>query len=119
VPLEAPVGDSQQLKSASRPSKDILVRGTLNLETTVPIASFPVDYEPVHYRNFELGSNPSGGSFNIASALQLRSQESEFRIPDGQTPKRRYADTPSATSPFLPPGASPLLSCLLPVCSSR
>ena len=40
--------------------KDVLVCGTLNLETMLPIGSFPLPYEPVHYRRFELSSNPSG-----------------------------------------------------------
>jgi ribokinase len=50
-------------------SKDILVRGTLNLETTFPITGFPLDYEPACYRPFELRSRPSGVGFNIARAL--------------------------------------------------
>ena len=50
-------------------SQDILVCGTLNLETTFPITGFPLDYEPVSYRPFELRSRPSGVGFNIARAL--------------------------------------------------
>jgi acarbose 7IV-phosphotransferase len=50
-------------------SKDILVCGTLNLETTFPITGFPLNYEPVCYRPFEIRSQPSGVGFNIARAL--------------------------------------------------
>jgi len=50
-------------------SKDILVCGTLNLETTFPIAGFPLAYEPVCHRPFEFRSQPSGVGFNIAQAL--------------------------------------------------
>jgi sugar/nucleoside kinase (ribokinase family) len=50
--------------------KDMLVCGTLNLETTFPITGFPLDYEPVSYRPFALRSQPSGVGFNIAWALR-------------------------------------------------
>jgi acarbose 7IV-phosphotransferase len=53
------------------PSKDILVCGTLNLETTLPVNAFPLAYEPVHYRRFELRSQPSGVGFNVARALTV------------------------------------------------
>jgi acarbose 7IV-phosphotransferase len=52
-------------------SKDILVCGTLNLETTLPIDGFPMEYEPVRYRRFELRSQPSGVGFNVARALTV------------------------------------------------
>ena len=50
-------------------SKDVLVCGTLNLETTFPIAGFPLNYEAICYRPFEIRSQPSGVGFNIARAL--------------------------------------------------
>jgi sugar/nucleoside kinase (ribokinase family) len=50
-------------------SKDILVCGTINLETTLPITMFPLDYEPVSYHPFEIRSQPSGVGFNVARAL--------------------------------------------------
>ena len=52
-------------------SKDILVCGTLNLETTFPISGFPLEYEAVVYRSFELTSLPSGVGFNVARALAM------------------------------------------------
>jgi hypothetical protein len=51
--------------------KDILVCGTLNLETTFPISGFPLEYEAVVYRSFELTSLPSGVGFNVARALAM------------------------------------------------
>ena len=50
-------------------SKDILVCGTINLETTLPVTMFPLAYEPVCYHPFEIRSQPSGVGFNIAQAL--------------------------------------------------
>ena len=50
-------------------SKDVLVCGTLNLETTFPIAGFPLNYEAICYRPFEIRSQASGVGFNIARAL--------------------------------------------------
>lgn len=52
-------------------SKDVLVCGTLNLETTLPIDALPLAYEPVRYRRFELRSQPSGVGFNVARALTV------------------------------------------------
>lgn len=52
-------------------SKDVLVCGTLNLETTLPVDAFPLAYEPVRYRRFELRSQPSGVGFNVARALTV------------------------------------------------
>jgi acarbose 7IV-phosphotransferase len=59
-------------------SKDILVCGTLNLETTVPIAAFPLKYDPVCYRPFEIRSQPSGVGFNIARALSTLGNRVRF-----------------------------------------
>ena len=58
--------------------KDVLVCGTLNLETTLPIDSFPLNYEPVCYRHFELVSNPSGVGFNVARALSVLGNRVRF-----------------------------------------
>ncbi len=49
----------------------MLVCGTLNFETTFPISAFPLEYEPVVYRSFELTSHPSGIGFNVARALTM------------------------------------------------
>jgi sugar/nucleoside kinase (ribokinase family) len=59
-------------------SKDILVCGTVNLETTLPITIFPLAYEPVSYRPFEIRSQPSGVGFNIALALSTLGNRVRF-----------------------------------------
>ncbi len=58
--------------------KDVLVCGTLNLEITLPIGSFPLDYEPVHYHRFKLNSNPSGVGFNVSRALSVLGNRVRF-----------------------------------------
>jgi hypothetical protein len=46
-------------------SKEILVCGTINLETTLPITMFLLNYEPVSYHPFEIRSQASRVGFNI------------------------------------------------------
>ena len=48
---------------------NILVSGLINIETTVQVESFPIDYTPVRYPFFGVGSTVSGVGFNIAKAL--------------------------------------------------
>ena len=48
---------------------NILVSGLLNIETTVSVDGFPVQYNPVNYRFFGINSNVSGVGFNLAKAL--------------------------------------------------
>ena len=60
------------------PGKDVLVCGTLNLETSLPIGSFPLSYEPVNYRRSELSSHPSGVGFNVARALRVLGNRVRF-----------------------------------------
>ncbi len=47
----------------------ILVSGLINLETTVKIDRFPIDYCPVRYPFFGVNSTVSGVGYNIAKAL--------------------------------------------------
>jgi len=47
----------------------IIVCGLVNLETTVPVDSFPVNYNPINYKFFGITTHPSGVGLNIASAL--------------------------------------------------
>lgn len=47
----------------------ILVSGLINVETTLQVDSFPIDYTPVRYPFFGVGSSVSGVGFNIAKAL--------------------------------------------------
>ncbi len=48
----------------------ILVSGLVNLETTVKVDAFPVDYFPVRYPFFGVSSSVSGVGYNVAKALK-------------------------------------------------
>ncbi len=47
----------------------ILVSGLINIETTLQVAGFPLDYTPVHYPFWGVRSTVSGVGYNIARAL--------------------------------------------------
>ena len=49
--------------------KTILVSGLLNIETTVAVKGFPVEYYPIDYPFFGVNSNVSGVGCNISKAL--------------------------------------------------
>jgi acarbose 7IV-phosphotransferase len=51
--------------------KPILVLGLINLETTLRVDSFPVEYDPVRYLSFGVNTSVSGVGFNIARALTI------------------------------------------------
>lgn len=47
----------------------ILVAGLINLETTLAVEGFPVDYAPVRYQRGGVNTTVSGVGYNIAKAL--------------------------------------------------
>lgn len=47
----------------------IVVSGLANVETTLNIGQFPVQYSPIEYRFFGLKSNVAGVAYNVAKAL--------------------------------------------------
>lgn len=47
----------------------ITVCGLVNVEVTVPVKSFPVEYNPVNYEFFGITMHPSGVGLNLVSAL--------------------------------------------------
>jgi ribokinase len=51
------------------PAAPILVSGLINIETTLKVPGFPLEYAPVHYPFFGVGSAVSGVGFNLAKAL--------------------------------------------------
>lgn len=53
----------------------ILVSGLLNVETTVAVKSFPIEYYPIDYPFFGINSNVSGVGFNISKALKALGDE--------------------------------------------
>ena len=48
---------------------NILVCGLVNMETTVSVESFPIEYRPVDYRFFGVASAPAGVGLNLSLAL--------------------------------------------------
>lgn len=48
----------------------ILVSGLVNTETTVKISGFPIEYYPIDYPFFGIGTRVSGVGYNVAKALR-------------------------------------------------
>jgi ribokinase len=53
----------------------ILISGLVNIETTVKITSFPIEYTPVNFPFFGVNSNPSGVGLNLSFALKTLGDE--------------------------------------------
>jgi len=51
--------------------KKILISGLINVETTLAVDGFPIEYFPVRYPFFGVRSTISGVGFNIAKALAI------------------------------------------------
>jgi len=49
---------------------NILVCGLINIETTVKVDKFPIEYSPVEYNFFGLNTSVSGVGYNIVKALK-------------------------------------------------
>ena len=49
---------------------NILVCGLTNIETTLKVDNFPIEYSPIEYRFFGVNSSVSGVGYNIAKALK-------------------------------------------------
>lgn len=58
--------------------KRVLVAGLCNVETTLRIEGFPLDYSPVHYPFHGVRSVVSGVGWNVASALRTLGDEVRF-----------------------------------------
>jgi ribokinase len=56
----------------------VLVSGLINIETTVRIDRFPIEYAPVHYPFFGVASSVSGVGFNVAKALRVLGRPIRF-----------------------------------------
>jgi ribokinase len=50
--------------------KNILVAGLTNIETTVKVDKFPIEYSPVDYKFYGVNSSISGVGYNIVKALK-------------------------------------------------
>ncbi len=56
----------------------ILVSGLINIETTLKIDSFPLEYNPANYPFFGIKSNVSGVGYNVAKALNVLGSETQL-----------------------------------------
>lgn len=50
---------------------NILVAGLINMETTVAINKFPIEYSPIEYNFFGIESTVSGVGYNVAKAVKI------------------------------------------------
>ncbi|MBP7961835.1 MAG: carbohydrate kinase family protein [Caldilineaceae bacterium] len=60
------------------PKSKIVVSGLINIETTVRVEGFPIDYTPVRYPFFGVQSSVSGVGYNVAKALTTLGDEVRF-----------------------------------------
>ncbi|MBD7910990.1 MULTISPECIES: carbohydrate kinase family protein [Clostridium] len=58
--------------------KNILVAGLINIETTIGINQFPIEYTPIDYKFFGLESTVSGVGYNVAKALKTLGAETQL-----------------------------------------
>lgn len=56
----------------------IVVSGLVNVETTLNIGQFPVEYTPIEYKFFGLKSNVAGVAYNVAKALSTLENQVEI-----------------------------------------
>jgi len=64
----------------------ILVAGLINVETTVRIEAFPINYEPVRFPFGGVNSTVSGVGYNLAKALTVLGNEVRFLAMIGNDP---------------------------------
>ncbi len=56
----------------------ILVSGLINIETTVLVEGFPIEYSPVRYPFFGVNTDVSGVGYNVAKALTVLGSSVSF-----------------------------------------
>lgn len=66
----------------------VVVVGSINLETTLQVDGFPLDYFPVRYPFHGISSRVSGVGYNLAKALQTLSRGSDGPSEAGLLPVR-------------------------------
>lgn len=72
----------------------ILVSGLINIEITLKIDGFPIDYTPVRYPFYGVNSSVSGVGFNIAKALTVLGDQVRLcsLIGEGSDPSASMVD---------------------------
>ena len=66
----------------------ILVAGLINIETTVRVDGFPIEYTPVRYPFFGVNATVSGVGYNVAKALTVLGDPRVVCVDDGPGPGR-------------------------------
>ena len=56
----------------------ILVSGLINIETTLRVDRFPIDYQPVRFPFFGIDSTVSGVGYNVVKALTTLGDDVRF-----------------------------------------
>lgn len=56
----------------------VLVSGLVNIETTLQIRKFPIDYFPIDYPFFGINSSVSGVAYNISKAMKTLGNDIEL-----------------------------------------
>ena len=59
-------------------TKKIFVSGLINIETSLKVDSFPINYSPIEYPFYGINSCVSGVGYNIVKALQTLGDELDF-----------------------------------------
>ena len=67
-----------------------LVSGLINIETTVRVDGFPIEYTPVRYPFFGVGATVSGVGYNVAKALTVLGNRVSFASIVGQDLDRYF-----------------------------
>jgi ribokinase len=70
----------------------IFISGLINIETTVQIDAFPIDYTPVRYPFFGVRSTVAGVGYNIAKALTTLGNSVHFATLIGRDPAAQLVD---------------------------
>lgn len=71
----------------------ILISGLINVETTVKVRKFPIDYYPIDYPFFGVGSGVSGVAFNLAKAARTLGDEVQLHAMLGTDFEASYIKT--------------------------
>lgn len=69
---------------------NILISGLVNTETTVRVRQFPVNYYPVDYPFFGIGTVASGVAYNVAKAMRVLGDEVKLLSMTGEDFSAEY-----------------------------
>ncbi|HEU5102035.1 MAG TPA: carbohydrate kinase family protein [Roseiflexaceae bacterium] len=64
----------------------VFIAGLINVETTIQVETFPIEYSPVRYPFFGVSSTISGVGYNVAKALTTLGDQVRFAALIGRDP---------------------------------